>query len=67
MKNLIQNKQNKTFFEMLVAKEEKKNEIIELNMDTIVYEEESPEKSKNDGISFVQNLLNTQIAQMGLA
>lgn len=66
MKSLIQNKQTKTWLETLVQKEEKKNEIMEMSMDTTIYEEENPEKSRNDGINFVQNLLNTQISQMGL-
>mgnify|MGYP001791705146 CR=1 FL=1 len=66
MKNLIQNAQNKTWFETLVEKEEKKNEIMELSMNNIIYVEENPERSRTDGINFVQNLLNTQISEMRL-
>lgn len=66
MKYLIQNKQNKTWFEILVQKEEKKYQLLELKIDTRVYEEENPEKSRTDGINFVQNLLNTQTSQMGI-
>lgn len=66
MKNLIQNAQNKTWFETLVEKEEKKNEIMELSMSNIVYVEENPKRSRTDGINFVQNLLNTQISEMRL-
>ena len=67
MKNLIQNQQNKTWLGLLVEKEEKKNEIIELSMNNVACEEENPEKSRTEGINFVQNLLNNQISQMGLA
>lgn len=66
MTNQNINKKSMTWFETLAAKEEKKAELMQMYMPVENIKEENLESKMREGISYLQNLLNLQLASMEL-
>lgn len=66
MTNQNTNKKSMTWLETLTAKEEKKAELMQMYMPVENIKEENLESKMREGISYLQNLLNLQLASMEL-
>lgn len=66
MTNQNINKKSMTWFETLAAKEEKKAELMQMYMPVEYIKEENLESKMREGINYLQNLLNLQLASMEL-